>query len=238
VLATDLDGTFAAGRPETRAALAAAIAAAPVARLIYVTGRGPESTRRLIDKLGLPEPELLVSDVGSSVFRNGKRIADVESALAERWPGADSVRERLLGTKGIAEQDVRAPHRVSYAVSDPDDLRLAVRRVKDRLRRHEVDVHDSDGRYLDVLPRGVNKGTTLMRVLAHMWMPHDGTVVAGDSMNDLSLFDTGLRGVLVANAEPRLVRKVAKRGHVHTSEHDGVDAIVEGLIRFGFLVED
>lgn len=238
VLATDLDGTFAAGREETRAALVSVIATTPVARLIYVTGRTPESTRRLMERVGLPEPDLLVSDVGSSVFRNGARIAEIETAIAERWPGGDAIRDRLDGTKGIAEQDIRAPHRVSYSVSDPDDLRLAVRRVKRRLREHEVDIIDSAGRYIDVLPRGVNKGTTLMRVIAHMWMPRDGVIIAGDSLNDLSLFDTGLRGVLVGNAEPRLVRKVSRRDHVHTSEHEGVDAIVEGLLRFGFLLED
>jgi len=238
VLATDLDGTFAAGRDETRSALVAAIAATPVARLIYVTGRSPESTRRLMDRVGLPEPDLLVADVGSSVFRNGARIAEIETVIAERWPGGETIRDRLDGTKGIAEQDVRAPHRVSYSVSDPDDLRLAVRRVKRRLREHEVDVIDSAGQYIDVLPRGVNKGTTLLRVLTHMWIPRDGKIIAGDSLNDLSLFDTGLRGVLVGNAEPRLARKVSRREHVHASEEEGVDAIVEALVRFGFLHED
>lgn len=239
VLATDLDGTFAAGSAALRADLVSLLRSNGDARLIYVTGRSPESTRRLMDRIGLPEPDLLVADVGTSVLaRDGERVAELESGIAAVWPGGDVVRARLHGTRGIAEQDVRAPHRVSYAVADPDDLKLAVRRVRRRLRELDTDLIDSAEQYIDVLPRGVNKGTTLRRVLEWLEIPETHAVVAGDSLNDLSLFQTGLTGVLVGNAEPRLVRRVGRQAHVHTSEREGVDAIVEGLIRFGFLEED
>lgn len=236
VLATDLDGTFAAGVDETRRALVAAMRATAETRIIYVTGRSPESTRRLMDRIDLPAPDLLIADVGSSVIsKTGERVAEIETHIAGRWPGSDTVRARLAGTRGIAEQDVRSPHRVSYVVHSRDDLRPAVRRVRRRLRQLTTDLIDSDGQYIDVLPRGVNKGTTLRRVLAWLGLPEDRTVIAGDSLNDLSLFETGMAAVLVGNAEPRLSRRVSRHAHVHASAHEGVDAIVDGLTRFGYL---
>jgi hydroxymethylpyrimidine pyrophosphatase-like HAD family hydrolase len=42
--------------------------------------------------------------------------------------------------------------------------------------------------YLDVLPKDVAKGSTLLRLLAHLEMPHDRVVCAGDTLNDWSRF--------------------------------------------------
>ena len=53
-----------------------------------------------------------------------------------------------------------------------------------RLRQAGVDCVFSDGRYLDVLPPGVNKGSTLQRVLELLEMPQVSVVVAGDTLND------------------------------------------------------
>ena len=236
MLATDLDGTFAAGAEAVRAGLVAAMHAADDARIIYVTGRSPESTGRLRERIGLPAPDLLIADVGTSVVSgSGERIAELEAPIARRWPGGDVVRDRLHDLPGIAEQDVRSPHRVSYAAHEPDGFEEVVGHVSRRLRGLTVDLLASGDRYMDVLPRGINKGSTLRRVLAWLDTPEERAVVAGDSLNDLSLFETGIAGILVGNADPRLTGHVTGRSHVHVSQHEGVDAIVEGLVRFGFL---
>lgn len=236
MLATDLDGTFAAGGEAVRAALVDALHGAADARLIYVTGRSPESTGRLREKIGLPAPDLLIADVGTSVVSEaGERIAELEAAIARCWPGGDTVRDRLADLPGLAEQDVRSPHRVSYAAHEPDELESIVREVGRRLEGLTIDLLPSGDRYIDVLPYGINKGSTLRRVLAWLDVPEDRTVVAGDSLNDLSLFETGIAGILVGNADPRMSRQLAGRRHVHLSEHEGVGAIVDGLTRFGFL---
>ncbi len=238
-LVTDLDGTFAHGEAETRDRLVAALRTRSDVRLIYATGRSPAGTTRLMKRLGLPEPDLLIGDVGSSVLKGtAQRIAELESHIAERWPGGDILRARLDGTKGISEVEVGSPHRLVYLVEAPADMPLALRRVRRRLRDFAVDIGDSAGIGIDVLPAGVNKGATLLRVLDWLDEPDDRVVVAGDAMNDLPLFQTGLRAVLVGNAEPRLARRVSRHGHVHASPLEGVDAIVDGLVRFGLVRED
>jgi hydroxymethylpyrimidine pyrophosphatase-like HAD family hydrolase len=58
------------------------------------------------------------------------------------------------------------------------------------------------------------------------------TLVAGDTLNDLSLFQTGLAGVAVANREPLLSQAIAGLAHVHRSELEGAGGVLEALRRF------
>jgi hydroxymethylpyrimidine pyrophosphatase-like HAD family hydrolase len=96
-----------------------------------------------------------------------------------------------------------------------------------------VDVLVSANVFLDVLPRGVNKGTTLRRVLE--WLEADAAdcVVAGDSLNDLALFETGLRGIVVGNCEPALLRRVAGMEQVYRARGVGAAGVLEGLRHYG-----
>lgn len=267
VLATDLDGTMALGSPAARERLMAALRTAGDATLIYVTGRTPTAVASLTATTPLPEPDVLIADVGTSVLRGlgPERVEAVEAELDRSWPGADVVRERLEGLDGLSEQDVVAPRRVSYwidpvrgmdggargAGSDPygarspgdatlgpeaEELagRVAERAVA-RLEGLGVDVVVSANVFLDVLPRGVDKGSTLRRVLDWLGAPEETCVVAGDSLNDLALFDTGLRGIVVGNCEPALRRRVAGLDSVYQAGGEGVVGILEGLRHHGVV---
>lgn len=235
-LATDLDGTFAGGSLAARDAVARAIRARRGGRLIYVTGRSTASWRALAREADLPVPHVAITDVGTSVIDgvSGEPIAELEARIAARWPGAELVRSRLAGVPGIAEQDIDAPRRVSYDLID-GPLAHALERVAARLEGIDVHLVGSADRYVDVLPGGVNKGTTLLAVLDWLRVARGEAVVAGDSLNDLALFETGLKAILVANAEPELRERVGDRPHVFAATAPGADGIREGLTHFGVL---
>lgn len=267
VLATDLDGTLAHGSSADRDRLMAALRSAGDATLIYVTGRTPAAVRSLMAGTPLPEPDVLIADVGTSVLHGlgPERVEPVESELERRWPGADAVRQRIAGLEGLTEQDVDAPRRVSYwieavrrrakaarapdadpyAARPPDDptlgpaaealARAVAERTTARLAGLGVDVVVSANVFLDVLPRGVDKGTTLRRVLAWLGVLEDACVVAGDSLNDVALFETGLRGIVVGNCEPALRRRVASLESVYQARGEGVAGILEGLRYHGVV---
>lgn len=57
----------------------------------------------------------------------------------------------------------------------------------------------SAGQYLDVLPPGVNKGRTLRRLVEHLDADPENVLVAGDTLNDLSMFEQGFIGVCVGS---------------------------------------
>ena len=98
-----------------------------------------------------------------------------------------------------------------------------------------MDVVVSANVFLDVLPRGVDKGSTLRRVLEWLGVREEACVVAGDSLNDLSLFETGIRGVVVGNCEPALRRSVADLEGVYLAEGEGVAGVLEGLRHHGLV---
>lgn len=236
-LATDLDGTFAGGSHRARAALARMLGHGADGRLVYVTGRSTASWQELANEFGLPRPRVAITDVGTSVVDGvtAEPIPELEAALGDRWPGHDAIRPLLEPVDGLVEQDVRSPRRVSYDVVE-GDLLDALGHVQQRLRDLDVEVVGSAGHYVDVLPGGVNKGTTLLRVLE--WLGHapEDTVVAGDSLNDLALFETGLKGIIVANAESTLKHRAGNRQSVYVASNEGADGILEGLAHFGLIV--
>jgi hydroxymethylpyrimidine pyrophosphatase-like HAD family hydrolase len=236
ILATDLDGTFAGGTAADRQLLQQTLAQLPGSVLIYVTGRSVAATREIILETPLPHPDLLIADVGTSV-RIGdalEPVVELEAEIDSVWPGADLVRERLRGTAGLEEQDVRAPRRVSYWIRK-GSMGEAIERASAALQDLEVDLVASADVYLDVLPAGVNKGTTLRRVLRWLERGEADVIVAGDTLNDLALFETGLCGVVVGNCEPALRDRVSGREHIHLAGGEGAAGILEGLRHFGWL---
>lgn len=255
VLATDLDGTFAGGSRSDRERLQQILAASSETTLIYITGRSVPAALALISEAGLPHPEVLIADVGTTI-RHGPDLAPasaLEAEIAEHWPGGDLVRTRLAGLDTIIEQEVRSPYRVSYspvatahlaAASHPpvelpgtvlEANATALAAARELLAELPVDVLGSAGIYLDVLPRGVNKGTTLRRVLRWLGHADDDVLVAGDSLNDLALFETGLAGVAVGNSEPELISRLAGRESVFLARGHGAAGILEALVHFGWL---
>lgn len=238
ILATDLDGTFAGGTAADREKLQQTLRQLPGAKLIYVTGRSLEATREIMAEAPLPHPDLLICDVGTTV-RHGpdlQPLTEIESELDLLWPGAETIRSRMNSVPGLEEQELRPPRRVSYWIRE-GSMNEAIERAREALGDLDVDLVASADVYLDVLPPGVNKGTTLMRVLHWLERGETDVVVAGDTLNDLALFDTGLSGVVVGNSEPALLEVVTGREHLYLAAGDGAAGILEGLRHFGWLQE-
>jgi hydroxymethylpyrimidine pyrophosphatase-like HAD family hydrolase len=239
ILATDLDGTFAGGTAEDRTRLQRVLTEMSGATLIYVTGRCVAATRELMAEAGLPLPDVLIADVGTTVVRGEEftPVAEIERMLEQTWPGGEEIRRRLEGTPGIREQDLRVPRRVSYWLTE-GPMEEALRRVGERLEGMNLDLVGSADTYIDVLPGGVNKGSTLLRVLKWMDRAEADVVVAGDTLNDLALFETGLAGVVVGNCEVELRNRVGHREHLYFAEGEGAAGILEGLRHFGWTREE
>ncbi|KAJ9456903.1 Glucosylglycerol-phosphate synthase [Diplonema papillatum] len=240
VLATDLDGTLLGGTAEEKARLYSLLEAnRDKLVLVFVTGRQLEGLKAFAD---LPKADYYICDVGSTVYdSNYKPVADVQSWIDERWPSGseDAVRAVLKDVEHITPQ--RLPHlpgrRVSYAYSAGFDEEAVV----DLLQRAGYNPIVSHGVFLDVLPRGVAKGPTLLRLLEHLGMSPGETIVAGDTMNDFSLFSLGvhpepvaserpLLKILVANADREITQAVAGFPDVFRATKNGAAGIEEGLV--------
>ncbi|MBR3370300.1 MAG: HAD hydrolase family protein [Rhodobacteraceae bacterium] len=233
VLATDLDGTFLGGTAAARKTLYDWLRAhAPHTRLIFVTGRDPDFISALCANGDIPAPEYVIGDVGTTIarFSDGRvqPLDDLEAPIADAWRDhGETVRDRLRGISGLTLQTAPFRYRLSYeygAGFDPDSLGV--------LHGLDVDILISHGCFVDILPKGVSKGPSLLRLIAHLGLPADKVLVAGDTLNDLSMFQTGLHGAVVGGAEAELL--TATRGLPrarHCAEH-GAGGIAEAIAAF------
>lgn len=232
ILATDLDGTFLGGTPAQRTALYDWIAARrDEIVLIYASGRSLTAMQDVLDELPL-QPDHIIADVGTSVYTGPQflPVTAVEAWLDATW-GSDA-RERIAAVlkdhAHLIPQTVIEGRRVSCFYTDETLANV----VRELIVPMGFDVLLSAEKYFDVLPRGVQKGPTLLKTLAALGLAPERTLVAGDTLNDLSLFQTGLAGVAVANREPLLATALVGMANVHHSEFDGAGGVLDALQRF------
>lgn len=229
VLATDLDGTFLGGSAAHRAKLYTWLRAQPDVRLVFVTGRDPAFIGRLVAEGDVPAPEFVVGDVGTTIARfdagRVQPLPDLEAPIAEAWHGLDDeIRARLADVPGLWLQEAEFRHRLSYEYDDRFDR--AALSVLDGLA---VDLIVSHGCFVDVLPKGVSKGPSLLRLIDHLGLDAERVLVAGDTLNDLSMFETGLHGALVGGSEAELLDATAHLPRAHRCRHIGAGGIIEAI---------
>ncbi|MFE8069914.1 glucosylglycerol-phosphate synthase [Marinobacteraceae bacterium S3BR75-40.1] len=233
LLATDLDGTFLAGDPQSRLKLYQLITAHPDMQLVFVTGRGLESVLPLLSDPTIPEPDYIICDVGCTVVdgANQDPVQPLQSRIDLLWPGERIVEEALADMEGLERQEVPQARRCSYLCT-PEQVTDEIHSLATRL---DCDVLFSAGQYLDILPRGINKGSTLRQLVNHLGIDPEAVLVAGDTLNDLSMYEQGFLGVCVGESEPALLDATESRARVYHARLSGCGGILQALGYFGFL---
>lgn len=237
ILATDLDGTFLGGSDRARAALTRHFGDSPDHTLLYVTGRSSRSVTELVRKGTLPRPDAMICDVGSYVATADGNPArgEVMDQIRETWGDrSERVRAAFAGLAGLRLQPDFGPFRVSYFYDTTAELAEA-HATADALG---CDGLVSDNLYFDVLPRGVNKGTTLTRLVRQWGVPTESVLVAGDTLNDLAMLAAGFPAVAVANAEPALLAQLPPSDRILRATASGCDGILEALRAHGVEIPD
>lgn len=233
MLATDLDGTFLAGDPDNRQRLYQLINAHPGITLVFVTGRGLEVVVPLLSDPAIPRPDYIICDVGATLVDGDtlQPVYPVQSEIEQRWPGEQVVAQRMAGFPGLERQEVPQQRRCSW-FCEPGAVTERVHKAADELG---CDLLFSAGMYLDCLPKGVNKGSTLRRLVEHLGESMDRVLVAGDTLNDLSMYEQGFMGVCVGESEQGLLDATADRAKVLHARLSGCGGILEAVSHFGFL---
>ena len=237
LLATDLDGTFLGGSEQQKTEFYQYIETQRHRLLlVYVTGRELDWISNFLDNNPhIPKPEYIIGDVGTTIVHGEtfEPIYSVQNWIEKQWGNAnEKVKQLLANEPGIELQPVNPDYRVSYYY-DPETLQdNTVQKVIDAGFDCIISSHGIYF-YFDVMPKGVSKGPTLLKFLEAMNFNGDNTITCGDTLNDLSLFETGLKGIAVGNSEPRLIDKIQIMDNVYYSSHPGVMGIWDGLKVYG-----
>ncbi|AVW92792.1 HAD-IIB family hydrolase [Celeribacter baekdonensis] len=234
-LATDLDGTFLGGTPEDRQRLYTWIEEnRDSVGLIFVTGRDPDFIMEMCRERGLPWPEFVVGDVGTTIAEvraDGSiaPIATLEEDIAARWNDqGQAVREAFADHPGLKLQPTEFRYRVSYDLTPTGYDVTAEAKVEEM----GLDWLISDNRYFDVLPKGVSKGPSIRRLIEHLGIPEERVLCAGDTMNDLSMLISGLPSVAVGNSETALMQRLHDIDTVYHAKAHGAAGILEAIAAF------
>ncbi|MEM6971257.1 MAG: HAD family hydrolase [Pseudomonadota bacterium] len=239
VLATDLDGTFLGGSEAHRAQLYRWIEAnRESVGLIFVTGRDPSFIEGLCADTTVPWPDYVVGDVGTTIAEMvpvgpGGRVSPIpalEAEIAAIWNDAGPrVRAALDGVAGLALQPTSFRNRVSYDY-DPDSFDRRAIAIVDGLA---CDALISADCFFDVLPKGVSKGPSILRLIRHLGLVPDRVLVAGDTMNDHSMLVSPLPAVAVGGSEQPLLDALPKRRDIYLAPGVGADGIMDAIGHFG-----
>jgi len=236
ILATDIDGTFLFPTGTTgQADLYKVIKDhSDEIILIFVTGRAFESILPLLDNPTLPTPDYVIADVGATVLKNDDQtfvpVMPLQRDIAHKWPCHEALLEKLNGIKDLHLQEVPQERRCSFYYDNPKVLPQAHKIARDL----GLSIIASADKYLDFLPKGVSKGSSLRKLLRHEGLPEEAVLVAGDTLNDLSLMQTGYRGCVVGNGEPALKKAAAQEKNVYQAAAVGPDGILEAVHFHGF----
>lgn len=233
LLATDLDGTFLAGNTQSRLKLYQLIAAHPDITLVFVTGRGLESVLPLLSDPTIPQPHYIISDVGCTLVEGEslESVQPLQAQIDKRWPGERVVEQAVAAIPGLIRQDVPQARRCSYFCEQD----AVSQQLGDVVAQLDCDLLFSAGRYLDILPRGINKGVTLAALVEHLKIDRERVIVAGDTLNDLSMYEQDFVGVCVGHSETGLLEATEGRARVFHADAPGCGGILQAIEYFGFL---
>ncbi|MDE3124427.1 MAG: glucosylglycerol-phosphate synthase, partial [Bacteroidota bacterium] len=174
-------------------------------------------------------------DVGATIV-NGytlEPIEPIQNEIEQIWPGELKIREHLKNIPGLQYQEVPQQRRCSFYIQQESDIE----KFTPIAQQLDCDIIFSAGKYLDILPKGVNKGTTLTKLIKHINEDANKILVAGDTLNDLAMYQCGFKGVVVGNAEQALRQATNNISRIYYAKSAGAGGIVEAIEQFENLSE-
>ena len=259
ILATDLDGTLIPleGNRRNREDLQVLTTQLRLRNvtLVFVTGRHLDSVSAAIDEFRLPQPDWIICDVGTSLFRRAH--TGTWEPVDAYWQHQDEIvralpisalREQLKPIEGLRlqEQEKQGRFKLSF-YANAANLDSLVHQIQQELDHsaapysivHSVDPFNGDG-LIDLLPATVSKAHALSWWVNHTGRNPEDIVFAGDSGNDLAALTAGYRAILVGNADRELAQQVqaahSQAGwadRLYLAHGQATSGVLEGCRNFG-----
>ncbi|XMO85584.1 HAD-IIB family hydrolase [Algibacter sp. AS12] len=207
--------------------------------LTYNTGRLIDDVLNLIDKGVLPEPDYIISGVGTHIYNYKDKciVKEFNNVLDDGWD-LKAVEDLIQNIDHpISDQPTKFQHaykRSYFFHNASPELITSVEKDFENANM-SINVVYSGDKFLDILPKFANKGNALQWLTKKLGLKPESVLVAGDSGNDSAMFDLpNVKGIVVANAHEELYRYTKHRQVYHT-EKEKSDGIIEGLVYYSIL---
>lgn len=223
LLCTDMDRTVIPNGPQpehpgARRSLRAFCADGEVV-LVYVTGRHRQLVEAALAEFDLPQPDFVISDVGTRMYAvSGERWDELslwQDEIAADWKGRshDDLQQLLAGIADLQLQEAskQSRYKLSYYVPLHCDHNAMIREAQQCLLRADVaaallwSIDEEAGiGLLDVLPQRATKLHAVMSLQGYLGFADEDVLFAGDSGNDMPVLVSKVRSVLVNNASAEI----------------------------------
>lgn len=201
------------------------------------TGRRYEDVIELMEEYCIPNPEVLITSVGTEIYYGKNYTLDTswQKHINFRWE-PKKIHEVLSEVEGLylQEENEQSQFKISYKVDFSVAPKLpALKRI---LRENGIRAKCivSLGMFLDIIPSRAGSGISI-RHMAYKWgFPLENILVAGDSGNDAEMLAGNTLGVVVGNYS-RELEKLRKYPRVYFAEQHHAAGIIEGIRYYNFL---
>lgn len=229
LLVSDIDYTLT-GDEEALAELLGLIEESPGVRLAVNSSRPRASVERTLASFPVPfEPAGMITAMGTEVAAGAPL-----GGWQERFAGWDRsvVDEIMAGLGAVAHDDeFQTRYKASYAVEGAAKQEAARQAIA--ASGQDCRVVISGASDMDVLPPGAGKGEATLFLARELGIDvGERLVVAGDSGNDVAMFEVSPRGILVGNAGAEL-REAVRPGRAYQARAPHAAGILEGLRHWG-----
>lgn len=222
LLCSDLDRTLIpnGNQPESPAArpLFKRLSRSGLIQLAYVSGRDRQLVEEAIRDYYLPQPDFVIGDVGTTLYRLENGEWNLNRAWVEQI-GADWIgyeHDDIVALLSTLEEESKLTlqpdtkqgrYKVSYFTEPQENARQlsdAISEILDEkgIRTNliwSLDEAENKG-LLDILPAGANKVSAIKFLVEFKKISKDQVIFAGDSGNDMDALTSGLPAILVGNA--------------------------------------
>ncbi|WP_417860287.1 HAD-IIB family hydrolase [Winogradskyella sediminis] len=207
--------------------------------LSYNSGRLIDDVLNLIDKGILPEPDYIISGVGTHIYNYKEKcvVKEFNNVLDEGWD-VKAVEDLIQNIDHpISDQPTKFQHAYKRSFFLYDASPELISSIEQDFENADMNINVvySGDKFLDILPKFANKGNALQWLIKQLNIKAEDVVVAGDSGNDSAMFGMpNVKGIVVSNAHEELYQYTKHRKVYHT-ENEKSDGIIEGLVHYGIL---
>ncbi|NDP28156.1 MAG: HAD-IIB family hydrolase [Flavobacterium sp.] len=202
------------------------------------SGRNLELVKKVIEEEQLPVPDFIICSVGTEIYyTNGSDyVLDKGWAtfLAGRWKREDiAFRLQNIPWLKMQEEAAQNPFKISYYY---DIEKYNYQQLVDVLGKgwYKVNIIPSHGKYIDFLPKRASKGNAI-KFLGHKWaIPLSKVIAAGDSGNDIDMFRSSIKAIVVGNRSVELADYQTTK-NIYVAKNSASSGILEGLNHYKII---
>ena len=236
ILCTDLDGTFI-GNDDSMYELLRAIEDKDIL-LVFSTGRHLQSVMQFVHEKGIRIADACICMVGTVVYfaHKGELIPDNNwsQIISQDWEREKIVR-LVADIKELVWQDDewQTEFKASYFLRENQDKVLQEINQRMQKAKLKAKIIYSSSKFLDFLPVKSGKSKAVRYVVDNFGIRTENVIVCGDSGNDLDMFKSGFKGIIVGNARTELKDFEGENAYHAIGEYSA--GIIEGLKYFNLI---